>query len=65
MVPSGQVGLFGVHWLGLAAGIGPTAFFVGAVLVHVRPRVFHNIAFPGVFLMLAVVSTGFFADGGR
>ncbi|MFE7139447.1 DoxX family protein [Streptomyces sp. NPDC057644] len=59
------VGLFGAHRLGLAAGIGLTAFFVGAVLAHVRARVFHNIAFPGVFLLLAVASTGFFAGGGR
>ncbi len=57
------VGLFGVHWLGLTAGIGLTAFFVGAVLVHVRARVFHNIAFPGAFLLLAVASTGYFAGG--
>ncbi|MFJ5043150.1 DoxX family protein [Streptomyces sp. NPDC088719] len=59
------VGLLGVHRLGLAAAIGLTVFFVGAVLVHIRTRVFHNIAFPGVYLLLAVASTGFFAGGGR
>ncbi|MGW6719340.1 DoxX family protein [Streptomyces sp. NPDC054995] len=59
------VGLFGAHRLGLAAGIGLTVFFVGAVLAHVRARVFHNIAFPGVFLLLAVASAGFFAGAGR
>ncbi|MEU5284705.1 DoxX family protein [Streptomyces sp. CA-278952] len=59
------IGLFGVPWLGLAAAIGLTVFFVGAVLAHVRVRVFHNIAFPGIYLLLAVASTGFFAGGGR
>lgn len=54
------VGLLGVHWLGLAAGIGLTAFFIGAVLAHVRARVFHNIIFPGGYLLLAVASTSFF-----
>ncbi|MFC5173197.1 DoxX family protein [Streptomyces mutomycini] len=54
------MGLLGVHWLGLAAGIGLTAFFIGAVQAHVRARVFHNIAFPGGYLLLAVASTSFF-----
>ncbi|WP_393062625.1 DoxX family protein [Streptomyces sp. LN549] len=55
------VGLFGVHWLGLAAGIGLTAFFIGAVLAHLHAHVFYNIAFPGGYLLLAVASTSFFA----
>ncbi|KPC79202.1 MULTISPECIES: DoxX family protein [Streptomyces] len=54
------MGLLGVHWLGLAAGVGLTAFFIGAVLAHVRARVFYNIAFPGGYLLLAVASTSFF-----
>ncbi|MFD9545277.1 DoxX family protein [Streptomyces sp. NPDC060022] len=54
------VGLLGVHRLGLAAGIGLTAFFIGAVLAHVRARVFYNIIFPGGYLLLAVAGTGFF-----
>ncbi|MFE9430936.1 DoxX family protein [Streptomyces sp. NPDC006640] len=53
-------GLLGVHWLGLAAGVGLTAFFIGAVLAHVHARVFYNIAFPGGYLLLAVASTSFF-----
>ncbi|MEU4175062.1 DoxX family protein [Streptomyces sp. NPDC026589] len=57
------IGLFGVPWLGLAAGVGLIAFFVGAVLAHVRARVFHNIAFPGAFLLLAVAATVYFAGG--
>lgn len=54
------MGLLGVPRLGLAAGIGLTAFFIGAVLAHVRARVFHNIAFPGCYLLLAVAGTSFF-----
>ncbi|WP_299539299.1 DoxX family protein [uncultured Streptomyces sp.] len=54
------LGLLGVPRVGLAAGIGLTAFFVGAVVAHVRARVFHNIAFPCGYLLLAVAGTGFF-----
>ncbi|WP_069755044.1 DoxX family protein [Streptomyces sp. EN16] len=57
------IGLFGVPWLGLAAGVGLIAFFVGAVLAHVRARVFHNIAFPAGFLLLAVAATVHFVGG--
>lgn len=42
--------------IGVAAAVGLTAFFVGAVFTHVRARVFYNIAFPGAFLVLAVLS---------
>ncbi|MFH9263987.1 DoxX family protein [Streptomyces sp. NPDC017546] len=56
-------GLSGNRWLGLAAAVGLTAFFVGAVLAHLRARVFHNIAFPGGFLLLAVAATVYFAGG--
>lgn len=56
------IGLLGVHWLGLAAGVGLIAFFIGAVLAHVRARVFHNIAVPGIYLLLAVAGTSFFVD---
>lgn len=54
------VGLLGAPWLGLAAGVGLIAFFVGAVLVHLRARVLHNIAAPGVYLLLAIAATSFF-----
>lgn len=50
------LGLLGVRFIGVAAAIGLVLFFVGAVVVHVRARVFHNIAFPGGFLVLAVAS---------
>ncbi len=39
-------GLAGLRWLGVAAGVGLLLFFVGAVVAHVRARVFHNLAFP-------------------
>lgn len=57
------VGLLGVPWLGLAAGVGLTVFFVGAVVVHLRARVLHNIAAPGAYLLLAIAATGFFVAG--
>ncbi|MET9593086.1 DoxX family protein [Streptomyces sp. NPDC006516] len=56
------VGLLGVPSLGLAAGVGLIGFFIGAVVAHARARVFYNIAFPGVYLLLAVASTVFFAS---
>jgi DoxX-like family len=42
--------------LAVAAATGLVAFFVGAVAAHVRARVFHNIAFPGAYLALALAS---------
>ncbi|GAB3687508.1 DoxX family protein [Nocardiopsis oceani] len=54
-------GLFGLPLIGLAAAAGLVVFFVVAVLVHVRARVFHNIAFPGLFLLLAAGSAAYFA----
>lgn len=53
------VGLAAVPWLGVAAGIGLILFFVGAIIAHLRARVFYNIAFPGLYLLLAVVSTAY------
>ncbi|MEU3028760.1 DoxX family protein [Streptomyces incarnatus] len=53
-------GLAGAPWLGLAAGAGLTAFFIGAIITHVRAHVLHNIAFPGVYLLLAIASTVYF-----
>ena len=50
------VGLAGVRPIGAAAAVGLIAFFVGAVGAHIRARVFHNIAFPAVFLALAVTA---------
>lgn len=55
------IGLAGVRPIGLAAAIGLVAFFTGAVGAHIRSNVLHNIAFPGVFLALAVGSLAYFA----
>lgn len=50
------LGLLGVPFIGVAAAAGLVLFFVGAMVAHVRARVFGNIAFPAVFLALAVAS---------
>lgn len=50
------LGLLGVPLIGIAAAAGLVLFYVGAVTFHVRARVFHNIAFPGSFLALAIAS---------
>ncbi len=54
------VGFVLTPWLGLAAATGLVAFFIGAVAVHVRTKVVHNIAFPAGFLLLAVGALGYF-----
>jgi hypothetical protein len=51
------LGLLGPRPLGVAAGVGLTLFFAGALATHIRARVFYNIAFPGAFFALAVAST--------
>lgn len=56
------VGLLALPWLGVAAGIGLTLFFVGAIAAHIRARVFHNIAFPGFYLLLALGSAAHLLD---
>lgn len=57
---AGAIGLIaGLTWideLGLAAGIGLTLFYTGAVVAHVRKRVFHNIGFPVFYLVLAAAA---------
>ncbi|PZG22081.1 DoxX family protein [Nonomuraea aridisoli] len=51
------LGLLGVRVIGVAAAVGLVLFFTGAVALHVQARVFFpNIAFPGVFLALAIAS---------
>ncbi|ONK14036.1 DoxX family protein [Streptomyces sp. MP131-18] len=55
------LGLFGMRPIGLAAAVGLVLFFVGAVGAHIRARVFHNIAFPAVFLCLAIAALVHFA----
>jgi hypothetical protein len=47
-------GLLGVPLIGLAAAAGLVLFFACALFVHVRARVFHNIAAPLAFFVMAV-----------
>ncbi|MFI6346632.1 DoxX family protein [Streptomyces sp. NPDC050560] len=51
------VGLTAWRWAGLAAGIGLTLFFTTAVATHLRTHVLHNIAFPTLYLLLALTAT--------
>jgi DoxX-like family len=53
------LGLLGARLIGIAAAVGLVLFFTGAVATHVRARVFHNLAFPGGYLGLAVASLAF------
>lgn len=50
------LGLLVMPAIGTAAAIGLVAFFVSAVIAHMRAGVLHNIAFPGFFLALAIAS---------
>lgn len=50
------VGLLGLTGIGIAAATGLVLYFVGAVIFHVRARVFSNIAFPGGYLLLSIAS---------
>ncbi|MEV5576508.1 DoxX family protein [Spirillospora sp. NPDC052269] len=52
------IGLLGVRWVGVAAALGLTLFFVCALAAHVRARVFHNIAFPGMYFAVAAAALG-------
>ena len=52
-------GLTVMRWLGVAAGIGLIMFFIGALVAHIRARVFYNMAFPGLYLLLAVASAAY------
>lgn len=46
------LGLAGVPLIGTAAAAGLVLFFLGAVGIHLRKRVYHNIAYPAIFLAL-------------
>ena len=50
------VGLVGVvlnlavaPYLGIAAAVGLILFFTGALVAHLRARVFYNLYFPGIY----------------
>ncbi|WP_422208914.1 DoxX family protein [Mycobacterium sp.] len=53
------VGITAIPWLGVAAGVGLILFFIGALVAHLRARVFYNIAFPGLYLILATASAAY------
>lgn len=46
------LGLAGVPLIDTAAATGLVLFFLGAVGIHLRKRVYHNIAYPAIFLAL-------------
>jgi hypothetical protein len=50
------LGLVGVQFVGIAAATGLVLFFVGAVAAHLNVRAYHNIGFPGGFLVLAIAA---------
>ncbi|GAA3254733.1 DoxX family protein [Nonomuraea helvata] len=50
------LGLLGVPAVGRMAAAGLVLFFVGAVVAHVRARAYGKIAFPGLFLALAIAT---------
>jgi hypothetical protein len=49
------VGL-GLPMIGIAAATGLVFYFIGAMIAHLRARVFYTIAFPGAYLGLSAVS---------
>ncbi|WP_414731714.1 DoxX family protein [Williamsia sp.] len=50
--------IFDVPALVVTASAGLVLSFVGAMVFHVRARGFHNIAFPGVYLLVAIATRG-------
>ncbi|GAA4974174.1 hypothetical protein HD597_005229 [Nonomuraea thailandensis] len=50
------LGIIGIPYVGLASAAGLVLFFLGALVAHVRARVFHNIAIPAAYFALAVAS---------
>lgn len=49
-------GLLGLEVLGIAAAAGLALFFTGALIAHVRARVFSTMAYPATYWLLAVCS---------
>ncbi|GFH37840.1 DoxX family protein [Streptomyces pacificus] len=50
------LGLIGFTTIGKAAATGLVLFFIGALVFHVRARVFHNLAGPLLFLGLSIAA---------
>lgn len=59
------VGLAGITPLGLAAAVGLVLFYLGALGAHIRASVLRNIAFPLLFLALALSALFYFGVGAR
>jgi DoxX-like family len=57
---AGAVGLLlgplGTPFIGVAATNGLVLFFTGALVTHLRARVFYNLAFPSGYWLLAIAS---------
>jgi hypothetical protein len=54
-------GLVGLPAIAIAAATGLVLYFIGAVIAHLRARVFYNIAFPGAYLGLSAASLALLA----
>jgi hypothetical protein len=54
-------GVVGLPGVGIAAATGLVLYFIGAVIAHLRARVFYNIAFPGAYLALSAASLALLA----
>lgn len=50
------LGLLGIPLIDTAAAAGLVAFFCCAVVVHLRARVYYNLAFPGAYLTMAAAT---------
>ncbi|MEU1526413.1 DoxX family protein [Nocardia rhamnosiphila] len=50
------LGLLGMEALGFAAAVGLVLFFAGALLTHLRARVYYNLAFPGAYFAFALAT---------
>ncbi|WP_420112447.1 DoxX family protein [Pseudactinotalea sp.] len=58
------IGLLGVPLIGLAAAIGLTLYYLGAVIAHLRAGAYRSLASPLVFLGLATWTLILFATTG-
>jgi DoxX-like protein len=50
------LGFANLYPIAIPAATGLVAFFIGAVITHLRARVLYNLAFPATYLALAAAS---------
>lgn len=50
------LGFLDFSLIGSAAAVGLVLLYIGAVLAHLRAKVFYNIAFPGIFLTFSIAT---------